>query len=78
MEAYSKMSDEDKALLISTINGKNTDRTEALLENQSKTLGEIQDHLRRHNSWLADFGANIAGNAAYDGALWILKALFRR
>lgn len=34
--------------------------------------------LRRHNFWLADFGANIAGNAAYDGALWLLKALFRR
>lgn len=43
------------------------------LQRQERQLHDI----RRHQSWWLDFGANIAGNAAYDGALWLLRRLFR-
>ena len=44
-----------------------------LLESNSRTLHDI----RRRQSWWLDFGANVAGNAAYDGALWLLRRLLR-
>lgn len=27
-------------------------------------------------SWLSDFGANVAGNAAFGGGLWLLSKVF--
>ncbi len=43
------------------------------LQRQEQQLRDI----RRHQSWWSDFGANIAGNAVYDGALWLLRRLAR-
>ena len=43
------------------------------LQRQEQQLRDI----RSHQSWWGDFAANVAGNAAYDGALWVLRRLAR-
>ena len=47
-----------------------------LFQSLQRQERQLQD-IRRHQSWWGDFGANIAGNAAYDGALWVLRRLSR-
>ena len=44
------------------------------LQKQANKLDEIH----KSQSWLSDFGANIAGNAVWDGAVWVLSRLLRR
>ena len=39
-------------------------------------LDEI--HRRVSNTWWKDFSSNIAGNAAWDGAKYILRLLLRK
>ena len=44
------------------------------LQSQDRKLDEI----RKSQSWLSDFGANIAGNAVWDGAVWLVSKLLRK
>ena len=72
-QMYDRMSDEEKRLFIQ-------------LTMQDKDYREImhalQDLKKRadsnHHSWLSDFGANVAGNAVFDGAIWLFSKLFKR
>ena len=38
-----------------------------LLKDNQRQLRSI----RRHQSWFVDLGANIAGNAVWDGLIWL-------
>ena len=39
---------------------------------------QIEDLRQRQQTFGQDFASNILGNAAWDGALWLLGKLFKR
>lgn len=40
-------------------------------------LQELQE-IKRKQSWWLDLSSNIAGNAIFDGAVWLVSRLFRK
>ncbi len=69
------MSDEDRRAMLRQLTERNSQQQiMAALEKQGSQLKTLTDHIARH-SWLSDFGANVAGNAAYDAALWVIRRL---
>ena len=70
---YNKMSPEEQRTFVQlTLQDK--DHQEIM-----SALNEIkQKTVSNHHSWLSDFGANVAGNAVFDGAVWLLSKLVRR
>ena len=72
---YNKMSDDDKRLFIQmTMQNKSHSEIMAALQQQQAQLADIKKH---QQTFAADFASNVAGNAAYDAALWLAKKLFR-
>ena len=70
---YAKMSDEEKRTFVQ-LTMQNRDHQEIMQALQS-IRKEVDTN---HHSWLSDFGANIAGNAVFDGAVWLLSRLIKR
>ena len=70
---YNKMSPEEQRTFVQlTLQDK--DHQEIM-----SALNEIRQKAEsNHHSWLSDFGANVAGNAVFDGAVWLLSKLVRR
>jgi len=74
---YDKMSDEEKRTFIMMhLNGRSNDDIMKALASQSQQITDIQEHVDK-NHWLSDFGANIAGNAAYGAAIWLLGRIIK-
>ena len=72
---YDKMTDEEKRLFIRmTMENKGHAEIMQALQQQSAQLTRIQD---TQQTFAQDFLSNVAGNAAYDAALWIARRLFR-
>ena len=72
---YNKMSDDEKRLFVQmTMQNKSHSEIMAALQQQQAQLADIKKH---QQTFAADFASNIAGNAAYDAALWLVKRLFR-
>ena len=70
---YAKMSDDEKRLFIQmTMQNKSHSEIMAALQQQQAQLADIKKH---QQTFAADFASNIAGNAAYDAALWLLRRL---
>ena len=40
-------------------------------------LHELEE-IKRKQSWWLDFSSNIAGNAVFEGALWLVSKLVRK
>lgn len=72
-QIYDKMTEEEKHTFV---------RLTMEDKNHQEILQALQQIDRKvdtnHHSWLSDFGANIAGNAVFDGAVWLFTKLFRR
>lgn len=70
---YDKMDDREKLVFIQ-MTMQNADHQEIMraLQGLSEKIDESK------HSWVADFGANIAGNAVFDGAAWILSKLIKK
>ena len=72
---YAKMSDDEKRLFVQmTMQNKSHSEIMAALQQQQAQLADIKKH---QQTFAADFASNVAGNAAYDAALWLVKKLFR-
>ena len=72
---YDRMTDDEKRLFIQ-MTMENRSHTEIMQALQPQSA-QIQD-LRKHQQTFAeDFASNIAGNAAWDGLLWLTRKLFR-
>lgn len=70
---YEKMSPEEKRTFVQlTMQNKDHEEIMQALQGLSK---KVEDN---KHSWLSDFGANIAGNAVFDGAVWLLSKLIRK
>lgn len=70
---YSRMSDEEKRMFVQmTMQDRDHQEIMQALQQLSKKADG------NHHSWLSDFGANIAGNAVFDSAVWLFSKLFRK
>ena len=70
---YNKMSDDEKRLFVQmTMQNKSHSEIMAALQQQQAQLADIKKH---QQTFAAGFASNIAGNAAYDAALWLLRRL---
>jgi hypothetical protein len=70
---YDKMSDEERRTFVQ-LTMQDKDHKEIMA-----SLNELKQRAEsNHHSFVSDFGANIAGNAAWDGLLWIGSKLLRR
>ena len=71
-EVYNRMSDDDKRALYQ-LTKQEQDHTEVM-----QALSDISRKAdKNHHSFLLDFAANIAGNGAWDGLLWIGSKLLK-
>ena len=72
-QMYDKMSDEEKRTFVQ-LTMQNKDHTEII-----SALNDLRQKAdSNHHSFVSDFGANLAGNAVWDGLLWIGSKIFRR
>lgn len=70
---YDKMSPEEQRTFVQlTMQDKDHREIMAALNELSQKADD------NHHSWLSDFGANVAGNAVFDGAVWLLSKLVRK
>lgn len=77
-EIYDGLTLEDKRTFVQmTLQDKNyTDILQAL-QRQEQHLIDVDKKVSRQ-TWLSDFSSNIAGNAVWDGAIWLFSKLLRR
>jgi len=72
-QMYEKMSDEERRTFVQ-FSMQDKEHREIM-----QALQEINDKADKNRpSWLNDFSANIAGNAVFDGAVWLLSKLIRK
>lgn len=70
---YDRMTDEEKRLFVQMMmQQRSADDIMQTLMQQSAKLDKLQ---KSQQSFGEDFLSNVAGNAAYDGALWLLRRL---
>lgn len=70
---YGRMTDEEKKLFIQmTMQQRSTDEILKALGEQSQKLDRLQ---KTQQTFTQDFVSNIAGNAAFEGGMWLLRRL---
>ena len=76
-ELYDRMTPDEKRLFAQlTMQNKGRDEIlQALQQNQQ--LADISKKVNSQ-SWLSDFSSNIAGNAVWDGLVWIASRLIKK
>lgn len=73
-EFWEGLSDSDKQMLANSCKISKDEN-----ENIIQKLDVIEKKVDKNKySFATDLGANIAGNAVYEGAVWIIKHLFSR
>ena len=76
-EIYGRMSPDERRLFVrAAMQQQDTGDIIKALQKQGTQLDALTEHASRQ-SWLSDFGANIAGNAVFDGSVWLLRRLLR-
>lgn len=74
-DIYDRMTDEEKKIFVRmTMQQKSADEIIQALRQQQAQLQDIKQH---QQTFAEDFASNIAGNAVWDGLLWITRKLFR-
>ena len=74
---YDKMSDDEKKLFVQmTLQQCSTDEILQALQAQRQQIDRMAQKMERQ-SWLTDFGSDVAANFTTDGILWLLRRLFR-
>ena len=75
---YNKMSPEEKRLFIQlTLENKDHREIMDALRQQRTQIDGISDKVGKQ-SWLTDFGSDIAANFLTDGIIWLASRLFKR
>ena len=84
-DIFDRMSDEEKRLyvLMSLRHRTDADFARTLAEHRHEETMQALAALsrqaqRNYVSWWADLGSNIAGNAIYNGAEWLISRLLHR
>lgn len=77
-EVYNNLSPEDKRLFVKmTFEDRNWNEIMDAINRQGHELDEVHEKVRRQ-TWFSDFSSNIAGNAVWDGLVWLGSRLFRK
>jgi len=74
---YEKMSDDEKRLFVQ-LSMQNKSHVEIMqaLQQQSAQIAQVADKINRQ-SWLTDFGSDVAANFFTDGLILLARRLFR-
>ena len=67
-QIYDKMSDEEKRTFV---------RMSMDNRNHEEIMRKLES-IRKSQSWWLDLGSNIAGNAIFDGFVWIGSKILKR
>ena len=70
-DIVSKMSDEDKRAYMLMCNTDSHQEVMQALQSQQEQL----KHIANQGNFWRDFASNVAGNAAYDGVLWVASRI---
>lgn len=74
-EIYDRMTDEERKLFVQmAMQNRSNDEILQALQRQSAQLDDLR---QRQQTFGEDFASNIAGNAAWDGAVWLIRRLAR-
>ena len=74
-EIYDRMTDEERKLFVQmALQDRSNDEILQALQRQSAQLDDLR---QRQQTFGEDFASNIAGNAAWDGAVWLIRRLAR-
>lgn len=77
-EMYDKMSPDEKRTFVQlTMQDKSRDEILQALKRQGSDIDEIHEKVSKQ-TWLSDFSSNIAGNAVWDGLVWVGSRLLRK
>ena len=72
-DMYDRMSEDEKKLFVQMTM---QDKSHSEIMSALQDLRQKAD--KNHHSFVSDFGANIAGNAVWDGLVWLGGKLLRR
>lgn len=74
-EIYDRMTDEERKLFVQmAMQDRSSGEILQALQRQSAQLDDLR---QRQQTFGEDFASNIAGNAAWDGAVWLIRRLAR-
>ena len=74
---YERMSDEEKKLFVQmTLQQRSTDEIINVLQSQRQQIERMAQRLESQ-SWLTDFGSDVAANFTTDGIIWLARRLLR-
>lgn len=77
-EIYDGLSPEDRRTFIRlTMEDKNRQEIVQALQRQGQEIGEIHAKVSKQ-TWLSDFSSNLAGNAVWDGLVWLGSKILRK
>lgn len=73
-----KMSPEEKRTFLQlTMQDKSREEILQALQRQEGSITDIREKVSGQ-TWLSDFSSNIAGNAVWDGLVWVGSRLLRK
>ena len=74
---YDRMTDEERRLFVQmALQNRSTDEILQALQQQSTQIAQVADKINRQ-SWLTDFGSDVAANFFTDGLILLARRLFR-
>ena len=77
-EIYDSLTPEDKRTFVQlTMENKDYREIMQALQAQRQQIANVDRKVSRQ-TWLSDFSSNIAGNAVWDGLVWLASRLIRK
>ena len=77
-DIYDSLSEEDRRTFVRmTLQDKGWNEILQALQRQESRIADIDEKVSRQ-TWLSDFSSNIAGNALWDGLVWLGSRLIRK
>ena len=77
-DMYDRMTPEEKRTFVQlTLQDRSREEILQALQSQKQQIADIDQKVSRQ-TWLSDFSSNIAGNAVWDGAVWLFSRLIHK
>ena len=74
---YDRMTDEERRLFVQmALQNRSTDEIWQALQQQSEQIAQVAAKVNRQ-SWITDFGSDVAANFLTDGLILLARRLFR-
>ena len=78
-EIYDKLSPEDKRTFLQlTMEDKSWREILQALQRQEQQIADVGRKVSSGRTWLSDLSSNIAGNAVWDGLVWLGSRILRK